>query len=166
MLFYDAELSRDMAEMLGPKLQAKNCYEHAYYIADYCASHLPDPEKVEVLFCYVTFHGGIYVRHAFCLYGDSVIEPLERLEADKVDYSSIAVIRRLDMKTYRGLLLDEQIFALCNSLRDDEVRVVNEVRIDLNVLDLIDLIRPYAKTPEALQEMLARWNAGEGIVIP
>lgn len=138
MFQYSHELSVWVANKYKRLFKVKSCYENVFRLT----TDVPELRStdINVLFCYVPGAAGYHYRHVFCLYQGQIIEPLLHLNMQDKDLKAILPIQLMDKHEYFSLLVDDGQYDLRQSLMDNEVKVFNGNRINLNPVDLSDLI--------------------------
>ena len=136
------DLSTQIADKYGHLIEKKHCYENVYRMAYRLIGELPEGSTTSVLYSYIFCHG-YYLRHAFYVVDDEIVEPLLHLIPD-IEVEKTITIAQYTIREYNEMLLADERFDLLPSLRERELALLSEneeLAAFINPIDLIDIIR-------------------------
>ena len=158
------EVSKLIAERYSDLFQAKSCYENVYKLLTEDFPELSPQKDLRVLFCYA-HNGAFYYRHAFAVFQEEIIEPLENIRIG-LDASKMIVICELSFKEYIGLTLKDKRFDLFPSLFQKELKLIDENKTQmtgLNPIDLCEIVRKLTKNANDSLTIVNSIHGGYGI---
>lgn len=130
---YNAKLSKELAEKYPREIEKNQCYSNVYRVLSAFPREL-EFNKTEVLFCYLPCPG-YYVRHAFILYDDQIVEPLLHLDVQQ-RLQGIVTIERLSWGAYIEATAREGNADLFHDLNQEDIEAYEDSGIDLNYEDI------------------------------
>lgn len=123
MFDFDVSLSNRIAKKYNNIIKENQCYKNVFdMVTD--VTEFRDTRKLKVLFCYRVGADGRYYRHAFCLYDDRIIEPME-LDMSEENRWQMVVVKVLGLKEYFSLVTKEENPSLFVALHSFDVEALN-----------------------------------------
>lgn len=158
-LKYSQHLSEFVRNQYAELIEKNQCYRNVYRMC-FEVSEFDRMEK-KILFSFV-YSAGYYIRHAFLICDDQIIEPLTLLwNRASVDLERIIPIRLLNCREYLDLLYKAGEYSLSEELLREEIITFKQNDIQLDVFEVSYLAQRLSDTPSECAKKIKQIAAGD-----